>query len=103
MGELNETNRTQTMNAKAEPNQKEQDLLRAIALYNPIYSTDPKTLALNVQSILCFLRGHISKEDVGIAEEHYYGADLILKCAIQALGAQIEFGDLTEQKEGGAA
>lgn len=91
------------MNAKASLNQKEQDFLHTVSLYNPIYSKDPQTLALNVQSVLCFLRSYISKEHVGISEDQSMGADLILKCAIQALSVQIEFGDLTKAVEGGAA
>lgn len=70
--------------------------------HNPIYSRDPQQTVVNVQSVLCFLHDYVTKEeDPGIAEERYPGAALILKCAIQALDAQIEFGDL-KQTVGGA-
>lgn len=79
------------------------DRQHAASVYNPLYSKCPEKTAINLQSVLCFLHDYITKEDdPGIAEDRYPGAALVLKCAIQALDAQIEFGDL-KRAEGGAA
>ena len=71
---------------------------------NPLFSEDPKDAMIKACGVLSLLRDYISHGEVpGIAEQHCYGAELILRCVTSALIAQCEYSDLKAKFEGAAA